>query len=82
MPRYFFIFENGEAASADLIGRDLPNDEAAKHHAAKLAADLSTDQALEGKLPAYQWIEVVDEAQRPVVRLPVAAALSEPNRLR
>ena len=80
MPRYFFHFEGEKSATADLIGRDLPDDEAAKSEAARLAADVGIDDAIEGDLPILEWVEVVDESQRPVARLPVAAAIREPNR--
>jgi hypothetical protein len=80
VPRYFFNLETGPEGSVDLVGRDLPDDEAAKSEAAKLAADLSIDRALEGELPRFEWIEVRDEAERAVARLPVAASVKEPNR--
>jgi hypothetical protein len=80
VPRYFFNFDTGHQGSVDLVGRDLPDDEAAKSEAAKLAAGLSIDQALEGELPRFEWIEVRDEAERAVARLPVATSLKEPNR--
>ena len=82
MPRYFFNFEHVGSSLADLIGRDLPGDYAARKEAAKVAADLATNDAVEGRPPSYQWIEAVDEFQRVVVRLPVADAIREPNRLR
>lgn len=81
MPRYFFNFDNGATGSADLVGRNLADDEAAKSEAGKLAADLGIDQALEGASPSFQRIEVIDESQRPVARLPVADTLREPNRI-
>lgn len=80
MRRYFFHFQSENSASADLIGRELSDDEAAKSEAAKLAADMGTDEAIEGAVPTFEWVEVVDETQRPVARLPVAAAIREPNR--
>lgn len=82
MPRYFFNFDNDSAAVADLVGRELPDDEAAKQEAARLAADLGVLHAINGEHPAYDWIEVLDETHRTVVRLPVSAALKEPNRTR
>jgi hypothetical protein len=81
MPRYFFILENEYATTPDLVGRDLPDDHAAKNEAAKLAAELGIHSALEGKLPAYQWVEAVDEEQRPVTRLAVSASIRGPDRL-
>lgn len=80
MPRYFFNFESDSSTGADLVGRDLPDDEAAKAEGAKLAADLAIDDAIEGELPAFEWLEVLDEGQRPVARLRVAETIREPNR--
>ncbi|GAA3890073.1 hypothetical protein GCM10022276_06380 [Sphingomonas limnosediminicola] len=81
MARYFFNFVDNNGAAADLVGRDLPDDEVAKSEARKLAADLGTDHAIRGSIPAEAWIEVIDQAQRPVARLPVARAIKEPNRI-
>jgi hypothetical protein len=80
VPRYFFNFDDRQSGLADLIGRDLPDDEAAKSEAMKLAADVGIDKAIVGELPIYDWIEVLDEAQRPIARLRVTDALKEPNR--
>lgn len=82
MPRYFFEFENASSSVPDLVGRDLPDGLAAKAEAARVAAELAANEAVEGRAPTYEWIEVVDECRRPVVRLPVADALREPNRVR
>ena len=80
MPRYFFNFVSANASVADLIGRDLPDHIEARSVAAKLAADLATDHAVEGRPPKFEWIEVIDEHERPVVRLPVGDVIREPNR--
>jgi hypothetical protein len=82
MPRYFFHFHSNAASMADLVGRDLPDATAAKAEAVKQAADLATNAALEGRLPEFAWVEVVDDCDRPISRLPVADAIKEPNRLR
>jgi hypothetical protein len=82
MPRYFFNFENADSSVPDLVGRDLPNETAAKSEAGKVAADLAMNDAIEGRSPTYQWIEVVDDQLRPVARLPVADVVHEPNRLK
>lgn len=82
MPRYFFEFENASTSVPDLVGRDLPDGLAAKAEAARVAAELAANEAVEGRAPTYEWVEVVDECGRPVVRLPVADALREPNRVR
>jgi hypothetical protein len=81
MPRYFFNFERAGSLTADLIGRDLRDDEAAKNEALKLAADVGTDDALQGEWPRFDWLEVLDEQQRAVARIPVADAIREPTRL-
>ncbi len=70
MPRYFFNFLGDTSAGADFIGRALPNDEAAKSEGAKLAADVGVSGAVVGQLPTYEWLEVLDEAQRPVATPP------------
>lgn len=80
MPRYFFNFEGDEVA-ADLIGRELRDDQAAKVEAAKLAADIGVSDAIDGEWPRFDWVEVMDEEQRAVARLPVANAIREPNRI-
>lgn len=80
MSRYFFNFEGEDTAAPDLVGRDLTDDEAAKAEGAKLAADIGLPNALEGELPAFEWIEITDEEQRTVARLPVARSTREPNR--
>ena len=82
VPRYFFNFENHQSMTADLVGTDLPDDEAARIEAAKLAADQSIADAVEGELPAFAWIEVIGEDQRPIARLPVGDTIHEPNRIR
>jgi hypothetical protein len=82
MPRYFFNLENASSSLIDIIGRVLPDEIAAREEAAKVAADMATIDAIEGRPPTYQWIEVIDEQQRPVARLPVAQVIREPNRLR
>ena len=80
MPGYFFNFEDASCASPDLVGRDLPDDEAAKAEARKLAADLGFDHAIEGS-------RRVINGSRSLTRLNgrssllVSAALREPNRM-
>jgi hypothetical protein len=80
VPRYFFSFDDGEPGTPDLVGRHLPNDEAAKAEAVKLAAELGLDRAIEGQAPPFKWIEVTDEAQMAVVGLPVVHCARKPNR--
>lgn len=82
MPRYFFHFENTDSSVADFVGRDLEDGTAAISEARKLAADLATNAAVKGQLPTFDWIEVVDDCDRPIVRLPITDVIHEPNRRR
>ena len=79
MPRYFFNFG---VAAPDLVGQELSNHEAAKGEAERLAADARLQPSVEGAWAAFEWVEVIDEYQRSVVRPPLAGVAREPNRLR
>jgi hypothetical protein len=81
MRRYFFHFENDDRRLEDLVGTDLPNDQAAKAQGLKLAGDLAVEDAVNGRPPRFDWLEVVDEDNCIVARLPVADAIREPNRI-
>jgi hypothetical protein len=81
MSRYFFNFQSSNSSVADWVGRDLPDFAAARAEAAKLAADLATNHAVEGRPSPLKWVEVVDDCDRAVARLPVHNAIREPNRL-
>lgn len=80
MPRYFFRLRNDRAVTPDLVGQELPDTEAAKAEAAKLAADIGFSSTPEGESPHYYWVEVVDDDEGPVARLPVSRTMREPNR--
>ena len=79
MTRYFFNLQGDQTSTLDLVGRDLPSDEAAKSEAARYAAQFETADEIRGLL-AYEWIEVLDHSQRPVARLPLGHANDEPSR--
>jgi hypothetical protein len=79
--RYFFNFEGDGTSAPDLIGQELVDDEAAKAEAERLAADVRISPTVEGGQPAFEWVEVIDEYQRAVARLPVLRVAREPNRL-
>ena len=81
MPRYFFNFEGEGKIAPDLVGKELANDQAARLEAERLAADVSLQPRIEGKQPAFDWIEVLDEYERAVVRLPVSGVAKDPSRL-
>ena len=80
MPRYFFLFGNEVSVTPDLVGQELRDSETAKAMAAKFAAEVEYSSTVEGELPHYDWVEVVDEDERPIVRLPVSQSVREPNR--
>jgi hypothetical protein len=80
MPRYFFNFTNETTSIPDLVGQELPDDQIAKQEAGKLAGEISMNAAIRGKCPTFDWVEIVDECERPIARLPVATCLREPNR--
>jgi hypothetical protein len=80
MPRFFFNFGSNRSIAPDLVGQELPDAEAANAEAAQLAADIGFTSSLEGEPSHYEWLEVLDEDERPVARLPVSRAVREPNR--
>ena len=79
MTRYFFNLQGEHASTLDLVGRDLSGDEAAKLEAGRFAAQFETAEEIGGML-AYDWIEILDQGQRPVARLPLGHANDGPNR--
>lgn len=81
MARYFFNFEDGKSSVPDWVGQDLPDPVAARGEAAKLAADVAMNLAVEGRSAPHSWIEVCDEHQRPIARFPVNEAIRGPSRL-
>ncbi len=79
MPRYYFNVHGETFAAPDLVGRKLPDDEAARAAAREVAKDVATYE-LSAPFPVRPWVEVVDEDQRPIVLLPVDETPSEPTR--
>ena len=82
MPRYFFNVENDISTVTDFVGRDLRGEAEARVEGAKAAADLAMSDAIEGRVPTFQWIEIADVEGRPVARLPVGRVILEPSRSR
>lgn len=80
MTRYYFNLEGEGSSALDLVGRDLADDEAAKSEAARFASQFDSPDELAGML-AYHWIEVTDQSQRAVARLPLGHANDEPSRI-
>lgn len=80
MGRFYFNMEGSSGADADLVGREFENEEKAKAEAVRLAGELATEEVIDTAV-TYDWIEVLDEAQRPVIRLPVGETARGPTRL-
>ena len=79
MPRYFFNIYREGSTSADLTGRELADDRAAKQHAERVVRDFADNNALKAADGSVGWVEAVDEDQRPVVRLPLDEVAAAPN---
>ncbi|MGI8705686.1 MAG: DUF6894 family protein [Sphingomicrobium sp.] len=70
MPRYFFNVHGETFATPDLVGRKLPDDEAARAEAKSLANELAEAEISSDLLSNSPWVEVVDYDQRPVAVIP------------
>lgn len=80
MPRYFFNVHGETFATPDLVGRKLPDDEAARTEAKSVAHDLAKAELSSALLPGNPWVEVVDDDQRPVAVIPATQTAADPNR--
>jgi Domain of unknown function (DUF6894) len=72
MPRYFFNVHNVQP-SADDLGEELPDDEAAWTEATRYAGDVFKD--IDGKFrPGQQWaLEVTDATRRPIYHIRITS---------
>jgi hypothetical protein len=72
MARYFFTVHR-EGSDPDLVGEELPNDEAAWNEATLIAGELFKD--IDGKFgPGQEWsLEVTDEGRNPLYFIRVSA---------
>jgi len=73
VPRYYFNIRLDESETTDLVGRECPNDVAALSEALKEAGQLVRNQLFFNKVEDG-WVEVEDENQREILRLPLRAA--------
>lgn len=69
--RYFFNVSAEDDAVADLVGVNLPDIEAVRHYAAGQVTELWEARVLAGKPPLIGWLEVLDDHERAVLRLPL-----------
>ncbi len=71
MTRYFFNVCTQDETVADLVGVDLPDIAAVRRYAASQVTELWEARILAGKPPLIGWLEVVDEEERGVLRVPL-----------
>ena len=67
MPRYYFDASDNESFTADEVGLDLQDIDAARDEAARGLADMARDALPEGMRRTLA-IEVKDEFKRPLLR--------------
>ena len=75
MPRFFFSRVCPEHAITDIVGEDVADRAEAKRRAREIAMELASEQLEAGRGPSG-WVEVEDEAHRPVFMLPLRAVAS------
>jgi hypothetical protein len=71
MPTYYFNLRGEDFELADLAGKTLSDDAAARAEAERLAAELVETALVAGTLPPGATVEVDDEDMRPVLALPL-----------
>lgn len=74
MPTYYFTLKGDDFESPDLAGKSLPDDEAARAEAERLAAELVENALIAGRTPPDAVVEVDDEQMRPILALPLNPA--------
>ena len=69
--RYFFNVSAEEGNVTDLVGVDLPGVEAVRHYAAAQVTELWEARVLAEKPPLVGRLEVIDDNERGVLRMPL-----------
>ena len=69
--RYFFHVSAEDETFTDLVGVDLPDVDAARRYALSRTSELWDERILAGKSPLIGWLEVVDDEERAVLRVPL-----------
>jgi hypothetical protein len=75
MPRFFFSRMCPDQAITDVTGEELRDRMEATDRAREIAMELAAEQLEQGRTPRG-WVEVEDEAHRPVFMLPLRAVAS------
>ena len=81
MPRYFFNVHGETFATPDLVGRTLPDEEAARAEARAIANEVVRDELSHALLPDNPWVEILDGNQRAVAVIPVNETVEDPRRV-
>lgn len=71
MMRYFFHVSAEDATVPDLVGIELPDAEAVRRNADSQVTELWAERVLAGKPPLIGWLDVVDEEERGLLRIPL-----------
>ena len=71
MMRYFFHVTAEDGSVPDLVGIELPDAEAVRRNADLQVTELWAERVLAGKPPLIGWLDVVDEEERGVLRIPL-----------
>jgi hypothetical protein len=73
VPRYYFNFCCDKFEATDMVGEHCRNADAARFEAMRAARRIVRKRLLEEELTPMGWIEVEDEAHRPVLKVPLSA---------
>lgn len=75
MPRFFFSRVCPEHSVTDIVGENVADRAEATRRAREIAMEIASEQLEAGRAPSG-WVEVEDEAHRPVFMLPLRAVAS------
>ncbi|HEY0412973.1 MAG TPA: hypothetical protein VGD66_07520 [Allosphingosinicella sp.] len=73
MPRYYFNFRCDKFEATDLAGEYCRTADDARFEAMRAARRIVRQRLLEQDFTHMGWIEVEDEAHRPVLKVPLRA---------
>jgi hypothetical protein len=77
MPLYYFHLLNGEGHTADEVGQELPDLEAARRHGLKALGQIVAEALGEGAESLRVTLFVDNEAGERLLTLPISARLGE-----
>ena len=80
MPVYYFHLRGDGHELADLTGRALADDAAARAEAERLVAELVETARIAGRAPPDEIVEVLDPDLRPLIAIPLRDASSSSAR--